>query len=210
MLDFSKLRKIRPFSVERGNCLSCSVETANILKNDQTYEPIPITRSNANFSEVEALGEEVFKKAMRMTSASSLLREIRKRVSGYIYHVDTEDHAYVLFKSYNDNIYLLDSDAQIFKEIQDENDFKMPAGVMGEDEYNYFDVNESGFVTVYPIGRADSSWHSNANSMGQDVFKDEETPSPKSNFFRSKRGKARNPVNQPILADKKTPDKSAG
>jgi len=181
---FSKrLNSIRADTdTKRGNCLSCACETARALTHPQSYVPKVINDDNADKYERTAIREaksdsstpETAKKVKKTFQATEKNNEIAELLTfldkeakpGSIFITDTEDHVYVLFKSYKDRLYLLDSDAHYYSQINDEKDFKVPFEIFhGYRDlpptglyHDYVFDNEGGEVELTLFGLADPSW----------------------------------------------------
>lgn len=169
----SKLNKIR-IEEERGHCLSCACETAKVLMSTQSYIPKSINKTNAETYERSAIhdDEKIIKKSFKATKDKNeinlLMDYLNEAEPGSIFIADNEDHVYVLFKSYQNQIYLLDSDAKYYTQINEAKDFSVPI----EDFYGYKDAPKSGYFYDYFLDneggkvkltllnkKADESWN---------------------------------------------------
>lgn len=183
LIDFfsSKFNRIRhEDDKERGNCIDCARETVNVLINDsKSYEPITISDSNATNDDSFLLSKP--KKKFKTTKEGSVEQflEYLKNADhspGSIFFVDNEDHDYVIFKSYENDLYLIDSDAHYYSLITNSESLKCPAKRVfpkkskdesEEDEmvatreqgfYHYFYDVEEDVITVHHMGTAHPSW----------------------------------------------------
>lgn len=154
---FSKLNKIRDEKdTARGHCLSCACETAVVLQKPQSYVPKVINASNCVTDEENAksaFGEELKTKTFEPTDEHmvKLLKYLNEKAApGSVFIADTDDHVYVLFKSYKNQIYLLDSDSHVYNQVNSPDDFKAPIEmVKNVNDHDYIELKEEGFYNYF-------------------------------------------------------------
>jgi hypothetical protein len=118
-----------------GNCMHCAVETAEAL----TKGRIP-ARVDGSISRVEEGGVpmlQLFRYELP-DRASLVLRYLRHQAPAGVYAVDVQDHAYNFIVLPNRQVYLIDSNQLIFRQINTEADFQaIGHNDTLDDEYDY-------------------------------------------------------------------------
>jgi hypothetical protein len=173
--------KFDPIRVdERGNCLSCAAEAAKVLMSDAEYKATTINFENATHDE-----EKIFEQAKSGKKfITSTLGESGKffdylnskeQKPGSVFIANSEDHVCVIFKSFENELFLIDGDAHFYRKIQTLEDLSAPheliVGDIDEEEledalsttrnkgvYNYFYDAEEGSITLYNMGTANECW----------------------------------------------------
>lgn len=172
---------------ERGNCLMCARESINVLMNKE-YKPKVISDSNAEFDE-DFLDSALSKKKFSTLKEGNITKFIEylksdKHPAGSVFLADTEDHVYVIFKSFEKDLFIIDSDAHYYGLITNSESFRISSDVFLKDfspeklessmsnakeygYYNYFFDSEEDSIRVFHIGQADISWKNLKESMLQ-------------------------------------------
>jgi len=171
VIDFSKMDMIRPEGTARHNCLACAGETARILQLPQDAK-VEIIEDRKNENDI--LGPNWLQKSTQFTAPASADEDPNRQAvkeflafflaqkPGSIFFVNNEDHAFVIFKSYNQNLFLLDSDSHYYRQIKTDDDLYTKPGDVIERAYHFFYDNDGGLVTVVPLEKpAHRSWKNN-------------------------------------------------
>lgn len=165
----AELDKIR--TGERGNCFSVTLESAKVLTDGKS--PEQITDDNAIYStetgfaslkngEAISTKREPFLKHQKQ----EFFNRIANAEPGTVFMVETrdEDHYYNIVKMPNNKIYLLDSDAKIYKQLKHPDDLIIQDGTKVQEElegpFDYFHSSKkaSDCLQLFEVGKLNKKW----------------------------------------------------
>lgn len=189
---FSQLLLINP-GKQDGQCTPCTAEAARLLLGGTNCQPKNIAASNNKILAEDQAFIKSIKEAnkirndnheslldvptelipVELDTGDDFINYIEKNnfEPGTIFGVDSEDHCFIILMDFDKKLILLDTSAQLFKEIQTGDDFNFPKSCFsGKDKDKNKTVNifeerdEADSTNVYLIGVAHLTWN-NAMKM---------------------------------------------
>ncbi len=183
-----KLNKIEDVDSKQGLCILCSLESAKVLITGNNYQPKLVTNTNMGLSEklIIDLSHQMLgsNKAQReqfnwQTTGQDFFKYFQSRPPGGVFIITNEDHTFNIFVSNLKNIYLVDSDKHIYKQIKNSDDFKVDLELITREpdhkgkEYDYSHVNE-GSQSVFYIGKTHADWNEIKSLSHGDSFSEKQ------------------------------------